>query len=213
MAITNLVSKLGIDFDSLYVRGKGTQTLGIRESSGVDIGSVYLAGDSRIDTGFIAKNGQDVGRLLADGANIAKVRIGNWPWEWSDNHDGNGMLNHVLTQMEKYESEKSKYRDLQAVEAIGQSTDKDNVVGHAIVVDASVFADTPGAIVDAQWLGSNHPFGMRVKRFTNTKIHVAIYGIGTSGHHGAFFHYCNIRIIINIPGVIYKTHEVKFGTW
>lgn len=215
MANTNLVSKLGIDFDNLFVRGDNPVPLvtGIRDSTGVDIGSTFLQGDSGMDTGFIATNEKDVGRLFSDGANLVKVRKGSWAWDWAETGNREGILNTAQADLDNYEKNKGNYRTLGLVENIGRVSDRDNEYAHTIYVNCSIFKDIPGARVDAKWVSHNGSFSWRVRRYSDLYIDIAIGAHGISGWPAAFQYYCHIKIFINIPGVLYREYNTKFGVW
>lgn len=68
MASTGLISKLGLDFNELFIPGNGTQSFDIFDVTGVDVGTRYVKGDSGLYTGFLDKDGKDIGRLLGNNA-------------------------------------------------------------------------------------------------------------------------------------------------
>lgn len=79
---SNLYTKYGMDFSSVFKTGTGKQFLNIYGDDGMDIGQKYVAGTSPFPTGFCVSSGQDVNRLLyTDGQTWGTVRRTSGGWD------------------------------------------------------------------------------------------------------------------------------------
>ncbi len=217
MANTNLIACFGLDFGDLFIRGSGTQTLGIRDSAGVDIGAGFVAGDAGITTKIIAKDGRDVGRCLGDAAGAVKITTGSWHWT-HEAYNHAAMCNKAWAYLDKYESNASKFRTLGIDEAIGSSADRDNDYGHAIYANCSAFLDIPGAKVDIVWVSGSKGTGqgqfmLYTRRHSVVYMDACVVGHGVNRWHPEFSWNCVIKTIIDVPGVMHKEYKTMFGVW
>ena len=211
---SQLIANTGVDFDNLFLKGSGTQTLGIVTSYGVDIGDAYTAGNSTIATGFYGKDGSDVGYKLADGANLVRVYTGAWPFGSESGSGHEYVKSKAFEALDGYETNKSKFRDLAYTETIGASMGRHWRVAQALYVNSSVFKDIPGARVD-MWISNSSQspgadrgqFMLYTRRHTSVFLDAAVVGHGVAGYN---YQWCDVKTVVNIPGVVYREYNTRF---
>lgn len=90
--MSNLYTQQGVDFDTWFSVGQGSQFLSIYGDNGQDIGQSYLAGSGGPATSWFTPDGQDLNTKLG-GYGYGIYRVGGYPWNfhWGDFN----LANHV----------------------------------------------------------------------------------------------------------------------
>lgn len=77
--MSNLYTIQGIDFDTWFGNGTGSQNFDIFTDSGMDVGQVYTAGSGGPDVGFQIASGEDLSTKLG-GYGYGIYRVAGLPW-------------------------------------------------------------------------------------------------------------------------------------
>ena len=90
--MSNLFTQQGVDFDTWFGVGQGSQFLNIYGDNGQDIGQTYLAGSGGPETSWYTPDGQDLNTKFG-GYGYGIYRVGGYPWNfhWGDFN----LSNHV----------------------------------------------------------------------------------------------------------------------
>ncbi len=132
--MSNLYTQQGVDFDTWFSTGNGSQWFGIYGDTGMDIGQVYLAGSGGPVSGFQISNGSDLNQHLG-GYGYGIYRVGGVPWNpYVGSFDHNTQVNWWKNWLKTFYSKRTPCKYIAGIMDDCYYRNVNSDVGHSICV-------------------------------------------------------------------------------
>ncbi len=206
--MSSIYTKYGMDLESMFRRGSGTQVFQIFDDSGLDIGMKYLAGQSRIGTGLVVPSGEDLSAKLGS-SNSGIFRTGERSVGGQSNLGG--AFSAGFEFLEEFERNFKSFVEVTSV--------ADETLGHAQAYRETRYWCYRVRMPRALWGtiavefkiidGGNGVVDIsEIKGDAKDKYFVVASHGGDKGHYGE----SRLTISVNCPGIFTANYTAKIWT-